>query len=38
VESYTVIPEVAAAYEQLPHELRHVGYSRGSLQIHGGSA
>lgn len=30
-ESYRVIPEVAAAYEQLPRELRHVGYSRGSL-------
>jgi acyl-CoA thioester hydrolase len=35
VESYTVIPEVAAAYEKLPHELRHVGYSRGGLQING---
>jgi hypothetical protein len=30
-----VMPEVADAYQQLPHELRHVGYSRGSLQIHG---
>lgn len=28
VERYTVIPEVAAAYRQLPVELRHVGYSR----------
>jgi acyl-CoA thioester hydrolase len=38
VESYTVIPEVAAAYQELPHELRHVGYSRGGLQIYGSSA
>jgi acyl-CoA thioester hydrolase len=30
VESYTVIPEVAASYEKLPLELRHVGYSRGA--------
>jgi acyl-CoA thioester hydrolase len=28
VECYTVIPEVAAAYESLPNDLRHVGYSR----------
>ena len=28
VACYTVIPEVAAAYEKLPHDLRHVGYSR----------
>jgi len=34
-ESYKVIPEVAAAYLQLPHDLRHVGYSRGGLQTHG---
>jgi acyl-CoA thioester hydrolase len=38
VESYTVIPEVAAAYEKLPYELRHVGYSRGNLQILGSGA
>ena len=31
VECYTVIPEVAAAYEKLPTELRHVGYSRGAI-------
>ena len=31
IESYGVIPEVAAAYRQFPQELRHVGYSRGSL-------
>jgi acyl-CoA thioester hydrolase len=31
-QSYAVIPEVAAAYQQLPSELRHVGYSRGSLR------
>lgn len=37
VDSYKVIPEVAAAYQQLPRELRHIGYSRGGLQIHGGS-
>jgi acyl-CoA thioester hydrolase len=30
-KSYAVIPEVATAYRQLPHELRHVGYSRGGL-------
>lgn len=30
VECYTVIPAVAAAYQQLPPELRHVGYSRGT--------
>lgn len=30
-ESYKVLPEVAAAYEQLPPGLRHVGYSRGGL-------
>ena len=30
VESYVVIPEVAAAYRQLPRELSHVGYSRGN--------
>ncbi len=35
VESYRVIPEVAAAYRQLPHDLRHVGYSRGGLQDQG---
>jgi acyl-CoA thioester hydrolase len=35
VDSYGVIPEVAAAYRQLPHELRHVGYSRGGLQDQG---
>ena len=34
-ECYTVIPEVAAAYRQLPHDLRQVGYSRGGLQAYG---
>jgi acyl-CoA thioester hydrolase len=34
-ESYTVIPEVATAYLQLPLELRHVGYSRGGLHNQG---
>jgi acyl-CoA thioester hydrolase len=34
-ESYAVIPEVAEAYRQLPHELRHVGYSRGGLPDQG---
>jgi acyl-CoA thioester hydrolase len=36
--SYAVLPEVAAAYGQLPHELRHVGYSRGGLQTYGSGA
>lgn len=36
-ESYMVIPEVAAAYRQLPRELRHVGYSRGGLEHTGSS-
>jgi acyl-CoA thioester hydrolase len=31
IECYTVIPEVAAAFAALPTELRHVGYSRGTL-------
>jgi acyl-CoA thioester hydrolase len=31
VEHYTVIPQVAAAYEALPAALRHVGYGRGAL-------
>ena len=35
--SYTVIPEVAEAYAQLPRDLRHLGYSRGGLEISGGS-
>jgi acyl-CoA thioester hydrolase len=35
VESYIVIPEVAAAYRRLPYELRHVGYSRGGLHDQG---
>jgi acyl-CoA thioester hydrolase len=35
LESYTVIPTVAAAYSQLPPELRHVGYSRGGLHDQG---
>jgi acyl-CoA thioester hydrolase len=30
-DSYRVMPEVAAAYQQLPLESRHVGYSRGGL-------
>jgi hypothetical protein len=37
VQSYTVMPEVAAAYRQLPPELRHVGYSRGGLPERGSS-
>jgi acyl-CoA thioester hydrolase len=35
-QRYTVMPEVAAAYGRLPRELRHVGYSRGGLQVIGG--
>jgi acyl-CoA thioester hydrolase len=35
-QSYTVIPEVAAAYRNMPRELRHIGYSRGSLDDVGG--
>jgi acyl-CoA thioester hydrolase len=30
VQRYTVNPQVVAAYDQLPAELRHVGYSRGA--------
>ncbi|HXP66804.1 MAG TPA: hypothetical protein VN815_15105, partial [Steroidobacteraceae bacterium] len=30
VQRYVATPEVAAAYEQLAAELRHVGYSRGA--------
>jgi acyl-CoA thioester hydrolase len=30
VRCYVAFPEVVAAYEQLPGELRHVGYSRGA--------
>lgn len=37
VESYKVMPEVAAAHQQLSRELRHVGYSRGSLADQGSS-
>ena len=32
VENYTVMPEVAAAYEALPASLRHVGYGRSALR------
>jgi acyl-CoA thioester hydrolase len=35
VQSYTVMPEVVAAYRQMPRELRHVGYSRGGLSESG---
>ena len=30
VQRYVAMPEVEAAYNQLPGELRHVGYSRGA--------
>jgi acyl-CoA thioester hydrolase len=32
VECYTVIPEVTAAYRQLPEALRYVGYPRSARQ------
>ena len=32
VDCYTVIPEVAAAYGQLPEAMRYVGYSRSARQ------
>ena len=31
VERYTVLPDVAAAYEALPPAFRHVGHGRGGL-------
>ena len=33
VRCYVVYPEVVAAYEQLPEQLRHVGYSRGARSL-----
>jgi acyl-CoA thioester hydrolase len=36
-QCYAVIPDVAAAYQQLPPELRHVGYSRAARDQQGKS-